>query len=72
MDLKDEHNLLCYKKALNKTLERMQENEEDTYFINKYIKDLIDAIQQEQEPQELIIGLRQKMGKICNLRKMAN
>jgi len=72
MDLKDEHSSVYYKKALNKTIERMHENEENTYFINKYTKDLIDVVQQEKEPQKLIIGLRQKIEQICNLRKMMN
>ena len=75
MDLKDEHSSLSSKHIpnLNKTLERIHENDEDTYSTNKDTKDLIDAIQQEQEPKELIFSLRQKIEileeQICNLRK---
>ena len=79
MDLKDEHNSSIVKnipnfnQALNKTLERIHENDEDTYSTYRDTKDLIDAIQQGQEPQELIFSLRQKIDQleeqICNLRK---
>ena len=57
----------------NKNLEKIHINDESTYSTNKETKELLDAIQQEQEPQELIINLRQKIEQleeqVINLRK---
>ena len=56
---------------LNKTLEKIHENDEDNYSTNRETRDLIDAIP--QDPQEIIFTLRQKIDQmedqIINLRK---
>ena len=56
---------------LNKTLEKIHENDEDNYSTNRETKDLIDAIP--QDSHEIIFTLRQKIDQledqIENLRK---
>lgn len=56
---------------LNKTLEKIHENDEDNYSTNRETKDLIDAIP--QDPHEVIFTLRQKIDQledqVANLRK---
>ena len=56
---------------LNKTLEKIHENDEDGYSTNRETKDLIDAIP--QDPHEIIFTLRQKIDQledqVENLRK---
>ena len=49
---------------LNKTLEKIHENDEDNYSTNRETKDLIDAIP--QDPQEIIFILRQKIDQLEN------
>ena len=49
---------------LNKTLEKIHENDEDNYSTNRETKDLIDAIP--QDSHEIIFTLRQKIDQLEN------
>ena len=49
---------------LNKTLEKIHENDEDNYSTNRETKDLIDAIP--QDSHEIIFTLRQKVDQLEN------